>query len=74
MDGGGWGGAQSDSGLVWGQSQKDILRQELGGAFPASLQPGSLGRAAGRGLVALCPADSWQSPGRSEGLGAISIT
>ena len=41
-----WGGAEADSGLVWGQSQKDILRQEWG-AFPASLQPGSPGRGAG---------------------------
>lgn len=40
MDGGVWGGVQSDSGLVWGQSQKDILRQE-GGRFqlPCSLGP-----------------------------------
>lgn len=31
-----WGGVQSDSGLVWGQSQKDILRQEGGAvsSFP----------------------------------------
>lgn len=66
MDGGVWGGVQSDSGLVWGQSQKDILRQE-GGVFPASLQSGSPGRGAGRGLVVRCPADClpWDSESRS---------
>lgn len=50
MDGGVWGGVQSDSGLVWGQSQEDILRQERG-AFLASLQSRSPGRGAGRGLT-----------------------
>lgn len=40
MDGGIWGGAQSDSGLVWGQSQKDILRQEWAvPGFPAAWVP-----------------------------------
>ena len=61
-----WGGARSDSGPVWGQSQKDILRREGGGGGRSRLpcSPGSLGKDAGRGLVALGRADS-VCPGQS---------
>lgn len=57
---GGRGGALYDSGPVWGESQKDILRQE-GGLFLASLQLGSPGKAVGKAL-----------PSRGVGLGGVA--
>ena len=52
-----WGGALSDAGLVWGQSQKDILSRR--GAVPSFPAVRSLGRDAERG--ARSTVSCWQS-------------